>query len=144
MFKHLLVPTDGSAHAAKAVPVAVEMAKKFGAKVTVAAVKEPFPFPANAEFSAVSPQTFLDVQEAQAQKAVGDMADALKGAGVACDTYVTESIHPAQAIHEAATQRGCDLIVMASHGRRGLQALFLGSQTQRVLQISPLPVLVVR
>lgn len=144
MFSHLLMPTDGSAVARKALATATEMARRFNAKVTVLAVKEPYPMPANAEFSAISPQTFLDDQEAIAQDAVRGVRDELVKAGIACETVVVEAVHPAQAIHETATQRGCDLIVMASHGRRGLQAFFLGSQTQRVLQLSTVPVLVVR
>lgn len=144
MFTHLLVPTDGSALAVKALPAAIELARRFGARITALAVKEPYPMPAQAEFALVSPQVFLDNQEALAQDAVQTVHKQVTADGLTCDTLVLESLHPAQAIHEAATQRKCDLIVMASHGRRGLQALFLGSQTQRVLQLSAVPVLVVR
>jgi nucleotide-binding universal stress UspA family protein len=144
MYKHILVPTDGSDITAKAVDTAVAMAKLCGAKLSTISVKEPFPYSAISEMQPVPPQEFFDAQERIAAERVKQVATAAEAAGLACQGYTVEALHAWEAILDHAKAQGCDLIVMASHGRRGVQALLLGSETSRVLTHSSLPVLVVR
>ncbi len=144
MFKNILVPTDGSEITAKAVQTAVDLAKLGGGKLCTISVKEPFPYSAISEMQPVPPQEFYDAQERIAAARVKEVADAATAAGVACEALTVEALHPWEAILDLAKQKGCDLIVMASHGRRGVAALLIGSETSRVLTHSPLPVLVVK
>jgi nucleotide-binding universal stress UspA family protein len=144
MFKRILVPTDGSEITGKAVQTAVDLAKTQGAQLMTIAVKEPFPYSAISEMQPVPPQEFYDAQERIAAARVKNVVDLAKTAGVACSGHTVESLHPWEAILDHAKAQQCDLIVMASHGRRGVAALLLGSETQRVLIHSTLPVLVVR
>jgi nucleotide-binding universal stress UspA family protein len=90
------------------------------------------------------PQEFFDAQERIAAKRVAGVVDAAKAAGIACQGHTVEALHPWEAIIEHAKRAECDLLVMASHGRRGVTALLLGSETQKVLTHSTVPVLVVR
>ena len=145
MFKRILVPTDGSDITAKA----VKTAHRHGAPgrrraLYVLAVKEPFPYSAISEMQPVPPQEFFDAQERVAAARVKAAPDATAAAGVTCHGHTVEALHPWEAILDHAKAQGCDLIVMASHGRRGVTALLLGSETQKVLTHSTLPVLVVR
>lgn len=144
MYSHILVPTDGSDISAKAVETAISMAKLLGAKLSTISVKEPFPYSAISEMQPVPPQEFYDAQERIATARVKAVSDAAKAAGLDCDGFTVEAVHPWEAICDLAKDKGCDLVVMASHGRRGVSALLLGSETQKVLTHSPLPVLVVR
>lgn len=144
MFKRILIPTDGSEISAKAVQTAVMMAKDSGAELFAIGVKEPFPLGAISEVNPVSPQVFYDGQEALATSHVKVAQDAAQAAGVACQAVTVEASQPWEAIIEHAKSKACDLIVMASHGRRGLSAMLLGSETQKVLTHTSLPVLVVR
>ncbi len=144
MYQRILVPTDGSDITAKAVTTAVAMAKLCGATLTTLCVKEPFPYSAISEMQPVPPQEFYDAQERIAAARVQVVLDAAAAAGVACDGATVEALHPWEAILDAAKQKNCDLVVMASHGRRGKAALLIGSETSRVLTHSPLPVLVVK
>ncbi len=144
MFKRVLVPTDGSEITAKAAQTAVELAKLAGASLVAVSVKEPFPYSAISEMQPVPPQEFYDAQERIAASRVKAIADSAQAAGVACEAFTVEAVHPWEAILDQAKLSGCDLIVMASHGRRGVSALLLGSETSRVLTHSQLPVLVVR
>jgi nucleotide-binding universal stress UspA family protein len=144
MYKRILVPTDGSEITAKAVQHAVALAKLAGADLLAIAVKEPFPYSAISEMQPVPPQEFYDAQERMAESRVKDVTSAAKAAGVACQAHTVEAVHPWEAILEHAKEKKCDLIVMASHGRRGVGALLLGSETQKVLTHGKLPVLVVR
>ena len=144
MFKRILVPTDGSEITAKAVQTAIDLAKLSGAELLAIGVKEPFPYSAISEMQPVPPQEFFDAQERIASAHVRAMVDAAKGAGVPCQGHTVEALHPWEAIIDHAKDKQCDLIVMASHGRRGVSALLLGSETQKVLTHSALPVLVVR
>ncbi len=144
MYQRILVPTDGSDITAKAVTTAVAMAKLCGAALTTLCVKEPFPYSAISEMQPVPPQEFYDAQERIAAARVQVVLDAAAAAGVACDGATVEALHPWEAILDAAKQKNCDLVVMASHGRRGMAALLIGSETSRVLTHSPLPVLVVK
>ncbi|MCW5612276.1 MAG: universal stress protein [Rubrivivax sp.] len=144
MYKRILFPTDGSEITAKALTSALALAKLCGAQIAVLAVKEPFPYSAISEMQPVPPQEFYDAQERLAAARVQAATDAAKAAGVAVQGHTVEALHPWEAILDHAKTQGCDLIVMASHGRRGVSALLLGSETQKVLTHSTLPVLVVR
>jgi nucleotide-binding universal stress UspA family protein len=144
MFKRILVPTDGSEISAKALNTAIGMARIHGATLYALSVKEPFPYSAVSEMQPTPPQEFFDVQERIAAARVKDALDAAKSAGVACEGHTVEALHAWEAIIEHASGNQCDLVVMASHGRRGVQALLLGSETQKVLTHCTTPVLVVR
>jgi nucleotide-binding universal stress UspA family protein len=144
MYKRILVPTDGSEITAKAVQTAINLASMAQAELMTIAVKEPFPYSAISEMQPVPPQEFYDAQERIAAERVKVVVDAAKAAGVACQGHTVEALHPWEAIIDHSKTAGCDLIVMASHGRRGVAALLLGSETQKVLTHSSLPVLVVR
>ena len=144
MFKRILVPTDGSELTAKAVAKAIDLAKALGASIYTLSVKEPFPYSAISEMQPVPPQEFFDAQERIAAERVNSVREAAKAAGLACEAHTIEAVHPWEAIIDHAKANACDLIVMSSHGRRGVTALLLGSETQKVLTHSTLPVLVVR
>jgi nucleotide-binding universal stress UspA family protein len=145
MYKNLLIPTDGSELAGKAVQHGITFAKEIGAKITVLTVTTPF------HVLSLDPQVVEDtpsqykkqVQE-HAAKILGAIATAAKATGVACNTVHVEHEHPYRAIIDTAGSKGCDLIVMASHGRRGVSAIVLGSETVKVLTHSKIPVLVHR
>ena len=145
MFKNNLIPTDGSDLAAKAVEQGVLFAKEIGAKITAVTVTEPFHFlsvsPSQLEYT---PIEYKKHAESYANKVLGVVAAATKSAGVACDMLHREHEQIYQAIIEAAEAKKCDLIVMASHGRRGVAAVVLGSETVKVLTDSKIPVLVYR
>lgn len=144
MFKRILVPTDGSDITQKAVDAAVALAKSVGAQLYTISVKEPFPYSAISEMQPTPPQEFFDAQERIASKRVAEVVTAAKAAGLECKAHTIEALHPWEAIIDHAKQQECDLLVMASHGRRGVTALLLGSETQKVLTHSTVPVLVVR
>jgi nucleotide-binding universal stress UspA family protein len=145
MFKHILIGTDGSELAQKAVTEGLELAKCSGAKVTVINVTEPWVAVAPGEIAMAFPIKEYDesvaANAAQILSAVETQAKALD---VACTTLHVKDQFPAEGIVETATQRGCDLIVMSSHGRRGLMRFLLGSQAIKVLTHSTIPVLVCR
>ena len=144
MYKRILFPTDGSDITAKAQQSAIEMAKLTGAELMTISVKEPFPYSAISEMQPVPPQEFYDAQERVASARVKSVVTAAQAAGVRCQAHTVEAVHAWEAILDHAKNHHCDLIVMASHGRRGVSALLLGSETQKVLTHSTLPVLVVR
>jgi len=144
MFKRILVPTDGSDITAKAVQTAIQMAKENGASIFAISVKEPFPYSAISEMQPVPPQEFYDAQQRIADARVKTIVDAAAKAGVASSAHTVEALHPWEAILDHAKAQQCDLIVMASHGRRGVSALLLGSETSRVLTHSAIPVLVIK
>lgn len=144
MYKRILVPTDGSDITQRAVSTAVSLAKCFGAEVYTISVKDPYPYSAMSEMQPTLPQEFLDAQERVAAKNVASVEEACESAGLPCTGHTVESVSVWEAVVEYAKQHKCDLIVMASHGRRGVQALLLGSETNRVLTHTTIPVLVVR
>ncbi len=144
MYKRILVPTDGSEITAKAVQSAIALARLTGGELLAIAVKEPFPYSAISEMQPVPPQEFFDAQERIAAARVKAVLDAAAAAGVKCQGHTVEALHPWEAIIDHAKNNQADLIVMASHGRRGFAAMMLGSETQRVLIHTGLPVLVVR
>ena len=145
MFKHILIPTDGSDLAAKAVEQGVLFAKEIGAKITALTVTEPFHL-LSVELSQLeyTPIEYKKHAEAHAEKVLGTVSAAANSAGVACEVLHAEHEQIYQAIIDAASARDCDLIVMASHGRRGVSAVILGSETVKVLTHSKMPVLVYR
>ena len=144
MYKRILVSTDGSDISQKAVQSAVDIAKSGGADLFAISVKEPFPYSAISEMQPVPPQEFYDAQERIANERVKAVVDTAAAAGVKCQAHTVEALHPWEAILDHAKSQNCDLIVMASHGRRGLSALLLGSETQKVLTHSSIPVLVIK
>ncbi|MBL0727520.1 universal stress protein [Piscinibacter sp. HJYY11] len=144
MFNRILVPTDGSDITQKAVATAITLAKSVNAKLYTLSVKEPFPYSAISEMQPTPPQEFFDAQERIAAARVKEVRDLAGTSGLACEGHTVEALHPWEAIIEHAKRHECDLIVMASHGRRGVTALLLGSETQKVLTHTNIPVLVVR
>ena len=144
MYQRILVPTDGSDITNKAIATAVSLAKALGAKIYTLSVKEPFPYSAISEMQPVPPQEFFDAQERIAAERVNAVREACQAAGQACEAHTVEAVHPWEAIIEHAKTHACDLIVMSSHGRKGVTALLLGSETQKVLTHTAIPVLVVR
>jgi nucleotide-binding universal stress UspA family protein len=147
LFKSILVPTDGSDLATKAVEQAIVFAKEIGAKITAMTVTEPFPphlgSVASSELE-YAPIEYMKHAEAYAETLLGTVSAAANSAGVACEVLHVEHGHIYQAIIDSAGARKCDLIVMASHGRRGVSAVVLGSETVKVLTHSKIPVLVYR
>lgn len=150
MYKNILVPTDGSKLSAKAVKQAVGFARTTGAKLTVLHVMPGFHMFASGGFtppeSLLAPvrKKFEEEARAAAGKLVDKACSVAAAAGVKCVGAVATSDAPYDAIIKQAAKSGCDLIMMASHGRRGLQSLLLGSETQKVLTHSDIPVLIVR
>ena len=146
MYRHILIPTDGSELAEHAVTNGLSLAKSVGAKVTVIIVEDPFDW-LSVSVTRASQRQALDALEQikkHAASVLSRVADAAEQAGVPCDTMQVENARPYQAIIAAASDRGCDLIVMASHGRGGLAAVVLGSVTNKVLTHATTPVLVYR
>lgn len=146
MYRNILIATDGSVLAEKAVTHGLSLAKSVGAKVTTLIVESPFNVYDVPESKVRQmPEAFAQHAEhikQHAAKVLSHVANAAKAAGVACDTVQLEHDHPYEAIIAAANDRGCDLIVMASHGRSGITALLLGSVTNKVLTHTTIPVLV--
>lgn len=143
MFKHFLLPTDGSALSNSAVENAVRLAKDTGAKVTGLHVIAPFHvFTAHSTMLEETRETYEKEARAEAARALDVVTRAASGAGVECDTVTAIDDDPHDAIIETARQKGCDVIAMASHGRKGVKGLLVGSETQKVLTHSSIPVLV--
>ncbi len=145
MYTHMLIPTDGSELAGKAVRHGIELAKRIGAKITVLTVLPPFHiFTTDTQMIEDTPARYQARMHEHAWKTLGAAAQAAQAAGVACETVAVEHEHPYRAIVDLAESKGCDLIVMASHGRHGIAALVLGSETVKVLTHCKIPVLVHR
>ena len=145
MFKHLLLPTDGSAASEDAIRKCMLFAREIGAQVTGFHVMPEFHiFTYQAEMLEDTRDEFRKDCEAQARKYLAVIETAAREAGVPCKVAFTASDHPYESIIEAATEHGCDLITMASHGRKGIKGMLMGSETQKVLTHSKIPVLVYR
>ncbi|MFC0220341.1 nucleotide-binding universal stress UspA family protein [Pseudochelatococcus lubricantis] len=145
MFSHILIPDDGSPLSTTAMQAALEFARDAGAKVTVLTVIEPYSiFTASPEQLESTRAEYERLSRTQAGNILAAAEREAKRLGVPCEAVQTESDDPYLAIIETAAQRGCDLIAMASHGRRGISALVLGSVAQKVLTYSTVPVLVYR
>src|SRR5690606_153754 len=147
MFKHILVPTDGPALSDSTVARAVSFAKETGARITFFYSQPDFPMPIYGEGALIDPTTpeqFAKSAASEAEAILSKARGAAEAAGVACDSDTAVNEVPYEAIIDAADRHGCDLIFMASHGRRGIAGLLLGSETQKVLTHSKTPVLVYR
>ena len=145
MFRHILLPTDGSELSAAALQKGIRLAKALGARVTGLCVIQDIHY---VGCEAVIGSEFQEQAEAAVKKEVEEnlfaIEKAAKEAGVPCETERVKSFQIYEAIIEAAEKKRCDLIIMASHGRKGVGALLLGSETQKVLTHSKIPVLVYR
>jgi len=145
MFKHILLPTDGSPLSEAAVSKGMQFAKSIGAQVTGLYVIDPFHlFATEGEMVADTRERYEQDARAHARRSLSVVYDAAKENGVTCDCLSETSSHPYAVIVETAAKKGCDLITMASHGRRGMQAVLLGSETTKVLTHTKIPVLVLR
>ena len=147
MFKHILVPTDGSELSNETVASAVQFATETKASITFLYVRPDYPvayFGEGALVDPTTPESFSEMTEKMAQEILDRSSAVAKASGVSCATRSQINDLPYEAIIETATEKGCDLIYMASHGRRGLVGLLLGSETQKVLTHSTIPVLVYR
>jgi len=149
MYKHILVSTDGSKLSLKAVKTATRLARRMNARITALHVIEPYKAPLYDEsmsaFRAIiSPADYMKSETNRAGKLLGRVKAAAAAEEVECDTLSATHDRPWEAIIDAARSRKCDLIVMASHGRKGLAGLLLGSETHKVLTHTSTPVLVCR
>lgn len=145
MFTHILIPTDGSELAGKAVGEGLGLAAAVGAKVTFVIAMEPFQFlSADASQLETHKVEYENTCRQFAARVLGDARTRAAAVGVPSETVEVWRDDPHGAIIETANERGCDLIAMASHGRRGVAALLLGSQATKVLTHSKVPVLIYR
>jgi nucleotide-binding universal stress UspA family protein len=150
MFRHILFPTDGSAISRRVAKDAIRLAKTCRAKLTALHVIPPWSPPAYAEGAMLpypdlySPEEYDKMARKAAAKALDKVAAAAKAARVPCDTAIVVASPVWKAIIATARSKRCDAIVMASHGRRGLEGVLLGSETNKVLTHSRTPVLVCR
>jgi nucleotide-binding universal stress UspA family protein len=145
MFKRILLPTDGSELSSRAVLAGVSFAREVGAQVIgMTALPDFKTFTADADMIESTEDEYLAASEARGAKHLATIADAARSVGADCTTLLVRSDDPHDAILRTARDQGCDLIIMASHGRRGLSGLLLGSETQKVLVHSAVPVLVYR
>ena len=148
MFKHLLVPTDGSDLSLKAARIAMGLAKSLGARVTAYHAIAPYQLPladgVYAYVEAYSPEEYKKGTESQAREFLSAVQAEASNAGVECTPLFATSGAPWDGIIKAAASVSCDLIVMASHGRKGIAGVLLGSEAQKVLTHSTVPVMVCR
>jgi nucleotide-binding universal stress UspA family protein len=147
MYRNILVATDGSRLSARAVTHAIALARALGAKLTAFYASPDYPMPAYADgvmYDPVSPKEYAAMCKKEADRILGAVGVKAKAAGIRFASEQAIAASPWKAILAAAKKQKCDAIVMASHGRRGVSALLLGSETQKVLTHSKLPVVVVR
>lgn len=145
MFRHILIPTDGSERSLEAIENGIRLASELGARVTGYHATQDFAAIAyRAEMLEVTREHYMAQARLRATTALDEVRHRAKLAGVECDVESTAHEHPHRGIIESAERNGCDLILMASHGRKGIQGLLLGSETQKVLTHSKIPVLVYR
>jgi nucleotide-binding universal stress UspA family protein len=145
MYRHILIATDGSELSERAVEHGVGLARTLGAKVSFLTVTESFHvFTLDAHQIEDTRLEFVEHMKARAEQTLAAAADVARASGVTFDTIQREGDRPYEIIFEVAGAHQCDLIVMASHGRRGISAMLLGSETMKVLTHSRRPVLVVR
>jgi nucleotide-binding universal stress UspA family protein len=146
MFKHILLPTDGSALAMKAVQAGIALAKEMGASVTGYYAIEPAPHHLTEGY--VRGERLADELERRSQdiarRSMDEVNAAARAAGVPCDIVISETLSAYQGIIQTASRMKCDAVFMASHGERGLASLLIGSVTHKVLAHSKIPVLVFR
>src|SRR4030095_2176356 len=142
MYKHILVPTDGSDLSDLAVKEAIAFARSLGARITALTVSPPSHLACyDPCLVTVPPTQYERAHESRAREVLGDARAKATAAGVPCEVVSVVNDAPWQAIIETAQRQGCDLVFMASHGRRGVAGMLLGSETQRVLTHCKVPVL---
>jgi nucleotide-binding universal stress UspA family protein len=149
MYKHILIPTDGSELAQTGVEQGLDLAKALAAKITVTIATDAYPLAGLAIGAGWVPsgeemQEFDAAQKQFADQIFSKTRELADARGVAVETIQVPNSRAASAILQVATEQACDLIVMASHGRRGIERVLLGSQTAEVLAHSPISVLVVK
>lgn len=144
MFKKILVPSDGSELAHGAAEFAADLAKQHGAQVVGVYVIDPFPYIGIGDASAVGLQAYLSEAQAAAGQSLDDIRKTCEARGVPFEGDTIERSATYEGILQTAEAEGCDLIVMGSHGRKGVQALILGSVAQKVLTHAKMPVLIVK
>lgn len=145
MFKHFLLPSDGSAMSSAILRPCIQFAKECGASVTaVHVIPEFHVLTGQAEMLEATRDEYVRDSQAHAQRYLAEIEQLARELGVPCKTLAPTHDHPYEAIIQAAREQGCDLICMASHGRRGIKGMLLGSETQKVLTHSAIPVLVFR
>jgi len=145
MFKHILLPTDGSDFATAALDQGIALAKALDAKITVALVSPPFAMVAPAEVAIAIPADEYSANTAKhAQEVLAAAKQKIEAAGVSCDTVHVPERHATDGILDVAEKSKCDLIAMASHGRRGLTKFLLGSTAQETVSRAHIPVLIFR
>ena len=148
MYKHILIPTDGSPTAEKAVEAGLEFAREAGARVTLFTAVPEYEIPSEAELLARHRILSMEEHErrsaAKAREVLASAERRAREAGIAFDSDYVQSNRPSQAIITAASNRGCDAIFMATHARQGLAKLWHGSETEEVLTGSAIPTLVYR
>ena len=145
MFKHVLLPTDGSKLSEKSVRQGIRLAKSLHARVTALHVIPKFhTFTYETEMLALTQGEYEQVAAKRAEEFLHTVEKIAANSGVECDTLRSTSDQPYEEIIKVAEKKDCDLILMASHGRRGIEGLLLGSETQKVLTHSKTPVLVYR
>lgn len=145
MFKHILLPTDGSSLSEVAIQNGIKLAKSINARVTGFFVLPEFRMVTyRPEMLSETKAQYAEASRARAKQYLEVIEKAARDAGVTCETVSATGDQPHKAIIDAAQDRGCDLIMMASHGRRGVRSILLGSETLKVLTHSKIPVLVCR
>lgn len=145
MYRKILVPTDGSVLSEKAISAAIEFAKNHpGCEIIGFSVAEPLSFNQIESLTKSGESDYMAREQLSAKSRVNRIAELAKAAGIPCETVVAQSTKPHEEIVRAANQYQCDCIFMASNGRKGLNKLFIGSETQKVLTTSDVPVLVYR
>jgi nucleotide-binding universal stress UspA family protein len=148
MYKHILLPHDGSPLSDKALTEGIRVAKASNAKVTLLHVVAPYHAPGLAMHSSPALRAIEHQHQEELEKAARGMLESaqhsVRGQGVSCEFAVISAVSPAESIIDQANARACDLIVMSSHGRRGVEGLLVGSETVKVLTHTKTPVLVVR
>lgn len=145
MYKHILLPVDGSEFGMGSVAYALKLAKSIGARITAIHVTAPYETVAVGELASfLAADEYVKRAEANAATVLGRVKRAAQELDVPITTYRVEHAHPWEAIIRTAQEQGCDLILMASHGRRGIAGVLLGSETKKVLTHTTIPVLVWR
>lgn len=146
MFKRILIPTDGSETSRSTLQACVGFAKEIGATVVGLHVLPEFEVFFNEGYMLPedSREKLKRETESRAEKFLDEISVAAKAAGVNCETLFLAGDYPYEVIIKVAQEKNCDLIAMASHGRKGIKGMLLGSETQKVLTHSQIPVLVYR
>ena len=145
MYKMILLPTDGSALSEKIAPTALDFARLTGGKIVALYVVQPYPFPTVTDGGVgFDPEVYEQQMNEAARLHLDKIGDLARAANIPFEGIIARSPSPYEEIVETAARLNCDIILMASHGRKGLNKLFLGSETQKVLAHTTLPVLVLR